>query len=95
MVVSVSRRRAILPADLSAFRLLVWIHLDQQRGGTERMHTAGQNHLAWALLSSSNPAAPSHLVSPNSEQTYLFADALGEISSPSAHQHAPRHHQRY
>ncbi len=29
---------------------------------------------AWALLCSSNPAAPSHLVSPNAEQIYLFAD---------------------
>lgn len=29
---------------------------------------------AWALLCSSNPAAPSHLVSPNAENTYLFAD---------------------
>jgi outer membrane lipase/esterase len=29
---------------------------------------------AWALLCSSNPAAPSHLVAPNAEQTRLFAD---------------------
>jgi outer membrane lipase/esterase len=29
---------------------------------------------AWALLCSSNPAAPSHLVSPNADQTHLFAD---------------------
>jgi outer membrane lipase/esterase len=29
---------------------------------------------AWALLCSSNPAAPSHLVSPNAESIYLFAD---------------------
>jgi outer membrane lipase/esterase len=29
---------------------------------------------AWALLCSSNPAAPSTLVAPNAEQTHLFAD---------------------
>jgi outer membrane lipase/esterase len=29
---------------------------------------------AWALLCSSNPAAPSHLVSPDADQTHLFAD---------------------
>jgi outer membrane lipase/esterase len=29
---------------------------------------------AWALLCSSNPAAPSHLVAPNADQTHLFAD---------------------
>jgi outer membrane lipase/esterase len=29
---------------------------------------------SWALLCSSNPAAPSHLVAPNADQTYLFAD---------------------
>jgi outer membrane lipase/esterase len=29
---------------------------------------------AWALLCSSNPAAPSHLVSPNAASIYLFAD---------------------
>src|SRR4051794_26688957 len=29
---------------------------------------------AWALLCSSNPAAPSHLVSPDAAQTHLFAD---------------------
>jgi outer membrane lipase/esterase len=29
---------------------------------------------AWALLCSSNPAAPSHLVAPNADQTRLFAD---------------------
>jgi outer membrane lipase/esterase len=29
---------------------------------------------AWALLCSSNPAAPSHLVTPNADQTSLFAD---------------------
>jgi outer membrane lipase/esterase len=29
---------------------------------------------AWALLCSSNPAAPSHLVVPNADQTRLFAD---------------------
>lgn len=29
---------------------------------------------AWALLCSSNPAAPSHLVAPNTDQTRLFAD---------------------
>lgn len=29
---------------------------------------------AWALLCSSNPAAPSHLVTPNADQTHLFAD---------------------
>lgn len=29
---------------------------------------------AWALLCSSNPAAPSHLVTPNADQTRLFAD---------------------
>jgi outer membrane lipase/esterase len=29
---------------------------------------------AWALLCSSNPAAPSHLVAPDADQTHLFAD---------------------
>jgi outer membrane lipase/esterase len=29
---------------------------------------------AWALLCSSNPAAPSHLVTPDADQTHLFAD---------------------
>jgi outer membrane lipase/esterase len=29
---------------------------------------------AWALLCSSNPASPSHLVAPNADQTRLFAD---------------------
>ncbi len=29
---------------------------------------------AWALLCSNNPAAPSHLVTPNADQTRLFAD---------------------
>jgi outer membrane lipase/esterase len=29
---------------------------------------------AWALLCSSNPAAPSHLVAPNADQSRLFAD---------------------
>lgn len=29
---------------------------------------------AWALLCSSNPAAPSHFVTPNADQIYLFAD---------------------
>ena len=52
------------------------LHLDQQCGGIgSRLHQkpAGVSS-AWALLCSPDPSAPSHLVAPNADQVYLFAD---------------------
>jgi outer membrane lipase/esterase len=70
-----------IPADLNAFRLAVasnpaefgFISISNAAGHTACTEPTGIT-TAWALLCSSNPAAPSHLVSPDAEQTYLFAD---------------------
>jgi outer membrane lipase/esterase len=70
-----------IPADLNAFRLAVasnpaefgFISISNAVGHTACTDPAGVT-TAWALLCSANPSAPSHLVAPNAEQTYLFAD---------------------
>ena len=68
-----------IPADYNAVRLA--IAANPASFGFQFIDT---NHVActqpagvgsaWALLCSTNPAAPSTLVSPNAEQIYLFAD---------------------
>jgi outer membrane lipase/esterase len=68
-----------IPADYNAMRLA--IASDPALFGFQFIDTtnvactkpAGVS-TAWALLCSSNPAAPSHLVAPNADQTRLFAD---------------------
>ena len=70
-----------IPADLNAFRLAVasnpaefgFISISNAMGSTACVAPAGVSS-AWALLCSSSPSAPSHLVAPNADQTYLFAD---------------------
>jgi outer membrane lipase/esterase len=70
-----------IPADLNAFRLAVasnpaefgFISISNAAGQTACTQPAGVP-TAWALLCSSNPGAPSQLVAPNANQTYLFAD---------------------
>lgn len=70
-----------IPADLNAFRLAVasnpaefgFISISNAVGHTACTDPAGVT-TAWALLCSANPSAPSHLVAPNAEQTFLFAD---------------------
>jgi outer membrane lipase/esterase len=70
-----------IPADLNSFRLAVasnpaefgFTSISNAAGHTACTVPAGLT-TAWALLCSSNPAAPSQLVTPNAEQTYLFAD---------------------
>jgi outer membrane lipase/esterase len=73
-----------IPADLNAFRLAVasnpaefgFISISNAVGHTACTEPAMSTGIttAWALVCSSNPGAPSQLVSPNAEQTYLFAD---------------------
>jgi outer membrane lipase/esterase len=68
-----------IPADYNAMRLA--IAANPASFGFQFIDTnnvsctqpAGETS-AWALLCSSNPAAPSHLVAPNADQTRLFAD---------------------
>jgi len=68
-----------IPADYNAMRLAVFSNpalFGFQFVDTDHpacTQPAGINS-AWALLCSSNPAAPSHLVAPNADQTRLFAD---------------------
>jgi outer membrane lipase/esterase len=70
-----------IPADLNAFRLAVasnptefgFISISNAVGHTACTDPTGVT-TAWALLCSANSGAPSHLVAPNAEQTYLFAD---------------------
>jgi len=70
-----------VPADINAVRLAIAANpasfgfqfVDTAAGHTAcTIPFAGAS--AWALLCSSNPAAPSHLTSPNAENTDLFAD---------------------
>ena len=68
-----------VPADYHAMRLA--IASNAASFGSEFIDTAhpsctqpGGITSAWALLCSSNPAAPSHFVTPNADQTRLFAD---------------------
>jgi outer membrane lipase/esterase len=68
-----------IPADYNAMRLAIASNpalFGFQFTDTNHpacTQPAGVNS-AWALLCSSNPAAPSHLVAPNADQTRLFAD---------------------
>ena len=70
-----------IPADYNAMRLAIasnpalfgFQFIGNGAGQTACTQPAGIT-TAWALLCSSNPAAPSHLVSPNADQTHLFAD---------------------
>jgi outer membrane lipase/esterase len=68
-----------IPADYNAMRLAI-----ASNPGLFGFQFIDTNHpactqpsgvnSAWALLCSSNPAAPSHLVTPDADQTHLFAD---------------------
>jgi len=70
-----------VPADTNAVRVVLaafpssfgFQYVDTQPGHVACSQPAGVT-TAWALLCSSNPSAPSTLVSPNAEQTDLFAD---------------------
>ena len=70
-----------VPADFNAVRLAIAANptsfgfqsTSNVLGSTACTPVAGIT-TAWALLCSSNPAAPSHFVSPNADQTFLFAD---------------------
>jgi outer membrane lipase/esterase len=70
-----------VPADYNAMRLAIasnpslfgFQFVGTGAGQTACSQPAGVTS-AWALLCSSNPAAPSHLVSPDADQTRLFAD---------------------
>ena len=70
-----------VPADYNAMRLAIasnpalfgFQFIGTGAGQTACSQPAGVT-TAWALLCSNNPAAPSHLVAPNADQTYLFAD---------------------
>ena len=70
-----------IPADTNAFRLAIAANpaafgfqfIDTAPGHTACTQPAGVT-TAWALLCSSNPNAPSHLATPNADQTRLFAD---------------------
>lgn len=78
-----------IPADVNAVRLA--IAADQTRFGFEFIDTNDQHTActrpnpgvgnAYALLCSSNPAAPSHFANPTADQTRLFADAEGHLST--------------
>jgi outer membrane lipase/esterase len=68
-----------VPADYNAMRLA--IAADPAAFGFQFIDTINVSctrpagvTTAWALLCSSNPASPSHLVAPNSDQTRLFSD---------------------
>lgn len=70
-----------IPADINAVRVAIaaspsafgFQFIDTAAGHVACTQPAGVNS-AWALLCSSNPAAPSHLVTPDADQTRLFAD---------------------
>ena len=70
-----------IPADYNAMRLAIasnpalfgFQFIGNGAAQTACTQPAGIT-TAWALLCSSNPAAPSHFVSPNADQTHLFAD---------------------
>jgi outer membrane lipase/esterase len=70
-----------IPADFNSVRLAIqanpsafgFIHIGTGPGQSACTIPAGVT-TAWALLCSSDPNAPSHLVSPNAEFTDLFAD---------------------
>src|SRR5260221_684725 len=70
-----------VPADYNAMRLAIastpalfgFQFIGTGAGQTACTIPAGIT-TAWALLCSSNPAAPSHLVTPDADQTRLFAD---------------------
>jgi outer membrane lipase/esterase len=70
-----------IPADFNAVRLAIdaspgsfgFTSTSNAIGSTACTAPAGVT-TAWALLCSSNPNAPSHLVSANADQTFLFAD---------------------
>jgi outer membrane lipase/esterase len=68
-----------IPADYNAMRLAIASR--PASFGFEFIDTAHPSctqpagiTTAWALLCSSNPAAPSHFVTPNADQTRLFSD---------------------
>ena len=70
-----------IPVDVNAFRLAVFSN-PAEFGFITTSNAVGQTACskpatvttAWALLCSANPGAPSQLVSPDAEQTRLFAD---------------------
>jgi outer membrane lipase/esterase len=70
-----------IPADFNAVRLAIdanpaafgFITTSNATGSTACSKPAGVT-TAWSLLCSSNPGAPSHLVSADADQTHLFAD---------------------
>jgi outer membrane lipase/esterase len=70
-----------IPADFNAVRLAIAANpaefgfqfINSNPASTACTQPAGIT-TAWALLCSSNPAAPSHLVSADAEFTHLFAD---------------------
>jgi outer membrane lipase/esterase len=70
-----------IPADINAVRLAIlakpsafgFQFIDTNPADLACTRPAGVTS-AWALLCSSNPAAPSTLVAPNAERTRLFAD---------------------
>jgi len=72
---------SFIPADFNSVRLAIlanpssfgFINIGTAPGQMACTQPAGVT-TAWALLCSSDPAAPSHLVSPNAELTDLFAD---------------------
>jgi outer membrane lipase/esterase len=70
-----------VPADQNAMRLaiasnpaLFGFQFIGSGTGQAACTTPAGLTTAWALLCSSNPASPSHLVSPDADQTHLFAD---------------------
>jgi outer membrane lipase/esterase len=70
-----------IPADWNSVRVAIlanpssfgFINIGTNPGQVACTQPAGVN-TAWALLCSSDPAAPSHLVAPNADQFDLFAD---------------------
>jgi len=70
-----------IPADQNAMRLAIasnpglfgFQFIGTGAGQPACTKPAGVSS-AWALLCSSNPAAPSHFVTPDADQTHLFAD---------------------
>ncbi|HEY2137465.1 MAG TPA: autotransporter domain-containing protein [Xanthobacteraceae bacterium] len=72
---------SFIPADFNSVRLAIlanpgefgFIHIGTGAGQMACTQPAGVT-TAWALLCSSDPAAPSHLVAPGAEQFDLFAD---------------------
>lgn len=70
-----------IPADFNAVRLAIlanpamfgFVNVDTAPGHMACSQPAGVT-TAWALLCSSNPGAPSHLVAPGADQFDLFAD---------------------